>query len=53
MRSSLYSFPRRDRIFGTLFYGLERYKKLYREKQEDTIDPTAINPAQRQLFGYS
>jgi hypothetical protein len=34
-------------IHGTLFYQLERYKKTYREKREDAVDPSAINPAQR------
>jgi len=37
-------------IHGTLFYQLERYKKWYREKREDAIDPSAINKAQRVLF---
>jgi hypothetical protein len=40
-------------IHGTLFYELQRYKKVYREKKEDTVDPTAINVAQRRLFGIS
>ena len=38
-------------IHGTLFYELERYKSLYREKREDAVDPSAINQAQRRLFG--
>ena len=38
-------------IHGTLFYQLERYKRLYRAKREDAVDPSAINPAQRRLFG--
>jgi hypothetical protein len=37
-------------IHGTLFYQLERYKKWYREKREDAVDPLAINQAQRRLF---
>jgi hypothetical protein len=37
-------------IHGTLFYQLERYKKYYRAKREDAIDPSAINHAQRSLF---
>jgi alkyl sulfatase BDS1-like metallo-beta-lactamase superfamily hydrolase len=40
-------------IHGTLFYQLERYKKTYREKREDSVDPSAINLAQRRLFGIS
>jgi hypothetical protein len=40
-------------IHGTLFYQLERYKKWYREKREDAIEPSAINLAQRRLFGIS
>ena len=38
-------------IHGTLFYELERYKTLYREKRESAVDPGAINQAQRRLFG--
>lgn len=38
-------------IHGTLFYQLERYKTWYREKREDAVDPSAINAAQRRLFG--
>jgi hypothetical protein len=40
-------------IHGTLFYQLERYKGWYREKREDAVDPSAINQAQRRLFGTS
>lgn len=40
-------------IHGTLFYQLQRYKKLYREKRDDTVDPSAVNAAQRRLFGIS
>jgi len=40
-------------IRGTLFYQLERYKAWYREKREDAVDPSAINEAQRRLFGIS
>ena len=38
-------------IHGTLFYELERYKIYYRAKREDAIDPSAVNQAQRRLFG--
>jgi hypothetical protein len=38
-------------IHGTLFYELERYKSIYRQKREDAVDPLAINEAQRRLFG--
>lgn len=38
-------------IHGTLFYELERYKAYYRAKREDAIDPSAVNQAQRRLFG--
>jgi hypothetical protein len=37
-------------IHGTIFYELERYKKWYREKREDAVEPSAINAAQRRLF---
>ena len=37
-------------IHGTLFYEFERYKKIYREKREEAVDPSAINEAQRRLF---
>jgi hypothetical protein len=40
-------------IHGTLFYQLQRYKKTYREKREDAVDRSAINAAQRRLFGIS
>lgn len=40
-------------IHGTLFYELGRYKKFYREKREDAVDPSAINTAQRRLFSGS
>ena len=40
-------------IHGTLFYGLLRFKELYRENREDGIDPSAVNSAQRRLFGIS
>jgi hypothetical protein len=45
--------PKQDAqgIHGTLFYGLQRYKKWYREKREEAVDPSAINEAQRRLFG--
>jgi hypothetical protein len=38
-------------IHGTLFYELERYKKVFRRKCEDSVDPYAINEAQRRMFG--
>jgi hypothetical protein len=38
-------------IHGTLFYQLQHYKKTYREKREDAVDRSAINAAQRRLFG--
>jgi hypothetical protein len=38
-------------IHGTLFFGLERYKTVYRERREDGVDPGAVNAAQRRLFG--
>jgi len=38
-------------VHGTLFYELERYKAWYRDKREDGVDPSAINAAQRKLFG--
>jgi hypothetical protein len=34
-------------IHGTLFYELERYKMVFRRKCEDSVDPYAINEAQR------
>lgn len=38
-------------IDGVLFRGLTRYKTYYREKREDSIEPSAINLWQRRLFG--
>ena len=38
-------------IHGTLLYALERYKTFYRAKREDAADPSAMNQAQRRLFG--
>jgi hypothetical protein len=38
-------------IHGTLFCGLERYKTTYRAKREDAVDGSAVNQAQRRLFG--
>jgi hypothetical protein len=38
-------------IHGTLLYELERYKTWYPEKREDAVVPSAINAAQRRLFG--
>jgi hypothetical protein len=40
-------------IHGTLFYELGRYKTYYRAKREDAIDPSAVNQAQRRLFGIA
>jgi hypothetical protein len=40
-------------IHGTLFYELERYKALYREKREDAVESSAISQAQRRLFGIA
>jgi hypothetical protein len=40
-------------IHGTLFYGLERYKTYYRAKREDAVYPSAVNSAQRRLFGIA
>jgi hypothetical protein len=37
-------------IHGTLFFQLERYKLVFREKREDAVDPLAVNMAQRRLF---
>jgi len=37
-------------IHGTLFYDLERYKSIYRERREDGVDPQNVNAAQRRLF---
>jgi hypothetical protein len=38
-------------IHGTLLYQLQRHKQAYREKREEAVDRSAINPAQRRLFG--
>jgi hypothetical protein len=38
---------------GTLFYQLPRYKQTYREKREEAVEPSAVNAAQRRLFGIS
>jgi hypothetical protein len=38
-------------IHGTFFFGLERYKSVFRGKREDGVDPLAVNAAQRRLFG--
>jgi hypothetical protein len=38
-------------IHGTIFYGLGRYKSYYRANREEAIDPSAVNQAQRRLFG--
>ena len=38
-------------IHGTLFFQLERYKAVFREKREDAVDPSAVSTAQRRLFG--
>jgi len=40
-------------IHGTLFYNLDHYKRLYREKREDGVDPGSVNAAQRHLFGIT
>ena len=40
-------------IHGTLFCGLQRYKNVFREKREDAVEPSAINQAQRRLFGIT
>ncbi len=37
-------------IHGTIFYGLEHYRDVFPGKCEDSVDPFAINPAQRRLF---
>ena len=37
---------------GTLFYGLQRYGDLVRERKgEDAVDPTGISQERRRLFG--
>jgi hypothetical protein len=38
-------------IHGTLLYQLERLKGMYRAKREDAVHASAINEAQRRLFG--
>lgn len=38
-------------IHGTLFHELQRYKSYYRAKREDAVDRSAVNQAQRRLFG--
>jgi hypothetical protein len=38
-------------IHGTIFYQLTRYKAYYHAKREDGIEPSAVNHAQRKLFG--
>ncbi|MBK6694777.1 MAG: hypothetical protein IPG50_21585 [Myxococcales bacterium] len=38
-------------IHGTLLYGLQRYKEWYPEKREAAVVSSAINDAQRRLFG--
>jgi hypothetical protein len=38
-------------IHGTMFYELERYKSYYHAKREDGIESSAVNSAQRRLFG--
>jgi hypothetical protein len=40
-------------IHGTLFCGLDRYRRIYRQKREDGVDPRSgdVNAAQRRLFG--
>ncbi|WP_454626886.1 hypothetical protein [Bradyrhizobium cenepequi] len=40
-------------IHGTLFYQLQRYKSVFRDKREEAVDPGAINQAQRRLFGIT
>jgi hypothetical protein len=40
-------------IHGTLFYQLQRYKNVFREKREEAVVPSAINRAQRRLFGIA
>jgi hypothetical protein len=40
-------------IHGTLFCGLERYKAWYRDKREDAVESSAVNRAQRRLFGIA
>ncbi len=38
-------------IHGTIFYELERYREVYPGKTEASVDPSAINDRQRQLYG--
>jgi hypothetical protein len=38
-------------IHGTLFFELERYREIFPAMREDSVDGSAINEAQRQLFG--
>jgi hypothetical protein len=38
-------------IHGTLFFELERYRQVFPRKREDSVDASAINEAQRRLFG--
>ncbi|HTM82511.1 hypothetical protein [Asticcacaulis sp.] len=38
-------------IHGTIFYELERYRKVYPGKTEASVDPSAISYLQRQLYG--
>jgi hypothetical protein len=40
-------------IHGTLFYQLDRYKAWYPENREDAVASSAVNRAQRRLFGRS
>lgn len=40
-------------IHGTMFYELERYRAVYPGKREESVDPRAINPAQRAMYGQS
>ena len=40
-------------IHGTLFYQLQRYRAVFREKREDAVEGSAINAAQRRLFGIA
>jgi hypothetical protein len=53
--SRIWDRPIRNRdaqgIHGTLFFGLERYKTIYRDRREDGVSREAVNAAQRRLFG--
>lgn len=40
-------------LHGTLFYELERYKTYYQAKREDAVESSAVNQAQRRLFGIA